>query len=254
MEVRPRRPTRGRSRGVVAEDGPLNPSPEAAVRPPRVLTRVAWPGDQRAGRTCRDGCLVAGRDGGARSGGVRRALFPGAARRRFGAGRRRLSGGRHAYRAGPGRHGRRVVGPVRCRSHSCPSRPLRRACGLAAAGALRCGWGGAGDEYPPFVRAVEGGETVRGLRVVATPGHTAGHLCLFDEDRSTLFSGDAVGSQAGLLTQGPRPFIADPEEAMRSLRLLSALGAHRMLFGHGGEVPDPAGALMAFIASEGLQT
>ncbi|MEP6629311.1 MAG: MBL fold metallo-hydrolase [Lapillicoccus sp.] len=115
-------------------------------------------------------------------------------------------------------------------------------------------WGGAGDEYPPFVRAVEGGETVRGLRVVATPGHTAGHLCLFDEDRSTLFSGDAVGSQAGLLTQGPRPFIADPEEAMRSLRLLSALGAHRMLFGHGGEVPDPAGALMAFIASEGLQT
>ncbi len=63
-------------------------------------------------------------------------------------------------------------------------------------------WGGGGDEYPPFVHPVEDGTTVRGLRVVNTPGHTAGHLCLFDEDRSTLFTGDAVGSQAGRLTQG----------------------------------------------------
>ena len=31
-------------------------------------------------------------------------------------------------------------------------------------------WGGAGDAYPPFVRPVVGGETVRGLRVVATSG------------------------------------------------------------------------------------
>ncbi len=38
---------------------------------------------------------------------------------------------------------------------------------------------------------------------------------------------------------------------MRSLSLLTDLGAHRMLFGHGAEVPDLAGALMAFVASEG---
>ena len=109
-------------------------------------------------------------------------------------------------------------------------------------------WGGAGDAYPPFVRPVEDGTSLRGQRVVATPGHTAGHLCLFDEDRSVLFTGDAVGSQAGRLTQGPRPFIADPDEAMRSLRLLSALGARRMLFGHGDEVPDPTGAMTVFVS------
>ncbi len=112
-------------------------------------------------------------------------------------------------------------------------------------------WGGEGDVYPPFVHPVPDGTILRGLRVVATPGHTAGHLCLFGEDRSVLFTGDAVGSQEGRLTQGPRPFTADPDEAMRSLRLLSALGAHRMLFGHGDEVPDPPAALARFVAGEG---
>ena len=38
---------------------------------------------------------------------------------------------------------------------------------------------------------------------------------------------------------------------MRSLRLLSALGAHRMLFGHGDEVPDPPAALAQLVDGGG---
>jgi glyoxylase-like metal-dependent hydrolase (beta-lactamase superfamily II) len=32
----------------------------------------------------------------------------------------------------------------------------------------------------------------RSIRVIATPGHTPGHICLLDEDNSLLFSGDHV--------------------------------------------------------------
>ena len=41
----------------------------------------------------------------------------------------------------------------------------------------------------------EDGETVPGipgLRVLVTPGHSPGHLCLYDEDRDLVFSGDHV--------------------------------------------------------------
>lgn len=59
------------------------------------------------------------------------------------------------------------------------------------------------DEYPqpaaPKVigdRFVEGGQLLdipgRRIRALATPGHTGGHLCLLDEDRRMLFSGDHV--------------------------------------------------------------
>ena len=39
--------------------------------------------------------------------------------------------------------------------------------------------------------------SIHGLRVVATPGHTSGHLCLLDEDHGLLFTGDAIGAEAG---------------------------------------------------------
>ncbi|MEP6650697.1 MAG: MBL fold metallo-hydrolase [Lapillicoccus sp.] len=108
-------------------------------------------------------------------------------------------------------------------------------------------WGGVGDTFPIAVRPVDGDTMIRGLRVLATPGHTPGHVCVFDEDDAVLFTGDAIGSQAGRLTLGPAPFIADQQEAVRFLRRLVDLGADRMLFGHGNEVASPAEALARFI-------
>jgi glyoxylase-like metal-dependent hydrolase (beta-lactamase superfamily II) len=108
-------------------------------------------------------------------------------------------------------------------------------------------WGGRDDVFPSPVRAVADGDTVRGLRIVATPGHTPGHLCVLDEDHGTLFTGDAVGSDSGGLTQGPEGFITDHWDAVRSLRRLADLRADRMLLGHGDEIPDPADALVRFV-------
>jgi glyoxylase-like metal-dependent hydrolase (beta-lactamase superfamily II) len=93
------------------------------------------------------------------------------------------------------------------------------------------------------------GTLIHGLRVVSTPGHTPGHLCLLDEGEGILFTGDAISSHAGQLSQGPEVFIADAQQAPRSLKRLVELRADRMLFGHGDEVAEPANALASFATS-----
>lgn len=92
-------------------------------------------------------------------------------------------------------------------------------------------------------RPLSHGDVVGGLRVLATPGHTPGHVSLLDEDRGVLLVGDCLGAVDGDLVRAPEQFTADHEEAERSLhRLLDVRGA-RMLFGHGAELDDPWEAL-----------
>ena len=109
-------------------------------------------------------------------------------------------------------------------------------------------WGGSGDSFPVAARPAEEGALVHGLRVVTTPGHTPGHVCLMDEDQGVLFTGDAICRQAGQLTQRPEMFIADQEHAVQSLRRLLQLRPDRMLFGHGEELANPTERLATFLA------
>jgi glyoxylase-like metal-dependent hydrolase (beta-lactamase superfamily II) len=109
-------------------------------------------------------------------------------------------------------------------------------------------WGHPDDGYGGAVRAVVEGDTVRGLRVVHTPGHTPGHICLLDEGSGVLFVGDAFGSQDGHLMRAPAMFTADAEEAESSLRRIASLTAARMLMAHGAEVADPVTAVRLLLA------
>jgi len=78
-------------------------------------------------------------------------------------------------------------------------------------------------------------------RVVHAPGHTAGSCALFLEDRSLLFSGDALVTVD--IARGPRgragpqivrgPHTADADLALRSLDVLAATNAQTVLPGHG---------------------
>jgi glyoxylase-like metal-dependent hydrolase (beta-lactamase superfamily II) len=78
-------------------------------------------------------------------------------------------------------------------------------------------------------------------RVVHAPGHTAGSCALFVEDRSLLFSGDALvtldvargprGRQGPQVVRGPH--TADADLAVESLAVLAATGAETVLPGHG---------------------
>ena len=75
-------------------------------------------------------------------------------------------------------------------------------------------------------------------RVIHAPGHTAGSCALLLEDRSLLFSGDAlVTLDMTRGRTGPRiirgPFTEDAELALESLDALAATKADTVLPGHG---------------------
>jgi ribonuclease/clavin/mitogillin len=75
------------------------------------------------------------------------------------------------------------------------------------------------------------------LRVILTPGHSAGHLCFFLEDEAVLFSGDNV---LGLGTTAiPPPPAGDMALYVRSLERMKELDASLLCPGHGPPVREP---------------
>jgi glyoxylase-like metal-dependent hydrolase (beta-lactamase superfamily II) len=103
-------------------------------------------------------------------------------------------------------------------------------------------WGNA----PLSARALDDGGTVRELRVLATPGHTPGHVSFLDGE-GTLLVGDLIGSRDGHLERAPAMFTADAAQAELSIRKLAETGCERMLFGHGAEIDEPLPALRTLL-------
>jgi glyoxylase-like metal-dependent hydrolase (beta-lactamase superfamily II) len=86
------------------------------------------------------------------------------------------------------------------------------------------------------------GELYGSLRVVATPGHTPGHMSYFDERDGTLYAGDAlltVGGEVSISGFGPRYFPLTRlvtwhrPTALASARRLLELPIRRYAAGHG---------------------
>jgi glyoxylase-like metal-dependent hydrolase (beta-lactamase superfamily II) len=84
-------------------------------------------------------------------------------------------------------------------------------------------------------RTVRDGERLDefGLRVIHTPGHTPGSICLLMEDRRVMFTGDTVGYSTGQIVGPRKTFSLDVDEALRSVRRLSEFEFDVMLGGHG---------------------
>lgn len=123
---------------------------------------------------------------------------------------------------------------------------------MAATAAV--GYAGAGDidqlRAPRDLVAVADGDEVFGLRVLATPGHTPGHISVFDPETGLLVAGDALVSDAGGRIAGPNPgFTDDLELAHESVRGLPADEVTTILVGHGEPVLDDGGAQLAELAA-----
>jgi glyoxylase-like metal-dependent hydrolase (beta-lactamase superfamily II) len=71
--------------------------------------------------------------------------------------------------------------------------------------------------------------------VVATPGHTSGHISLWFEGDRVLVAGDALAGHDGRPTVGV--FNADPAGAAASAQHLATLDVDVACFGHGEPVP-----------------
>jgi glyoxylase-like metal-dependent hydrolase (beta-lactamase superfamily II) len=88
-----------------------------------------------------------------------------------------------------------------------------------------------------------GGETYAGLRVLATPGHAADHVCFLSED-GVCFSGDLVlGLGSTIVPPGGSSLAA----YMDSLRLLQAEEIELIAPGHGPWITDPTAKLAEYV-------
>jgi glyoxylase-like metal-dependent hydrolase (beta-lactamase superfamily II) len=74
-----------------------------------------------------------------------------------------------------------------------------------------------------------------GLRVVATPGHTPGHISLLHEPTRTVITGDAIFNAFGL-RYPPRVFCTDFRLNARTAHVLGELEYERAGFTHGPEI------------------
>jgi glyoxylase-like metal-dependent hydrolase (beta-lactamase superfamily II) len=87
-----------------------------------------------------------------------------------------------------------------------------------------------------------------GVRVLFTPGHTPGHMCLYHERSRTLFAGDALTADNGKL-QGPNAGATpDMPLAQQSIRKLAELDVQTIVCYHGGIVSDDAGGQLRRLA------
>ena len=95
----------------------------------------------------------------------------------------------------------------------------------------------------PLVPAVDG-DNVFDLRIVATPGHTPGHIAVLDEALGVLVVGDALTTTDGRPTSYPMGSTEDIEEAQRSVAKLAALDFETLFVGHGEPIQSGASALV----------
>jgi glyoxylase-like metal-dependent hydrolase (beta-lactamase superfamily II) len=89
-----------------------------------------------------------------------------------------------------------------------------------------------------------------GLRVVHTPGHTPGSVCLYAERHRLLFSGDVLQVIRGRLTYASAFFSHDLPGARSSVERLAALDVGTIALSHYPPWTDDAnGALRALAAA-----
>jgi glyoxylase-like metal-dependent hydrolase (beta-lactamase superfamily II) len=108
-------------------------------------------------------------------------------------------------------------------------------------------------------RTVGHGDRIGSLEVVATPGHTPGHIALLDPRDRTIYCGDVYSTIGGVASSAkayPRfPLVRmgtwSPEIDLESARILRALEPARLAPGHGKTVEAPGAAMDAAIARVG---
>jgi glyoxylase-like metal-dependent hydrolase (beta-lactamase superfamily II) len=105
-------------------------------------------------------------------------------------------------------------------------------------------------------RLLKAGETVGSLEVIATPGHTPGHIAFLDRRDGTLIAGDTYNTQGGIVTGGTLrllfPFHAmatwSKLTTLHSAETLVALNPSRLATGHGKVLDNPVPAMQQAIA------
>ena len=117
------------------------------------------------------------------------------------------------------------------------------------------GYAGAEDipsiTTPRPINPVGDGDTVFGLQVVTTPGHTPGSISVYDAANGIVVAGDALIVEGGSPNYPGAQFTEDMDEARQSVAKLGELTFETLLVGHGEPIEGGASAAVAELASQG---
>ncbi len=110
---------------------------------------------------------------------------------------------------------------------------------------------------PRPLTPVGDGDTVFGLSIIDTPGHTEGSISVYDPLASVLVVGDAMngrgggvsGDASGVTGANPR-FTSDMEQAANSVKKVAGLEFDSLYFGHGDPLEGNASQLVEELAAE----
>jgi len=106
-------------------------------------------------------------------------------------------------------------------------------------------------------RLLKPGDRVGSLEVVASPGHTPGHIAFLDVRDRALIAGDALQTRGGIAVSGDLrllfPFVAmatwNKPSALASAVALRALNPSLLATGHGEALTNPGTAMDRAIES-----
>ncbi|MEV4282939.1 MBL fold metallo-hydrolase [Actinoplanes xinjiangensis] len=89
------------------------------------------------------------------------------------------------------------------------------------------------------IQGIKDGDDVFGLQMVGTPGHTLGHVSIFEPATGVLVAGDALRNQNVLEGSAPL-YTADATQAAASVKKLAGLDVRTILPGHGRPITSGA--------------
>jgi glyoxylase-like metal-dependent hydrolase (beta-lactamase superfamily II) len=102
---------------------------------------------------------------------------------------------------------------------------------------------------PRALRPVNDGDSVFGLSIVGTPGHTFGHVSVLDTAAGILVAGDALGTVGGPLAGSNPQFTEDVTAAKATIVKLGKLRFETLLVGHGEPILTGAAAQVAALGA-----
>jgi glyoxylase-like metal-dependent hydrolase (beta-lactamase superfamily II) len=106
---------------------------------------------------------------------------------------------------------------------------------------------------PSRVRPIEDGDVLPvlgGLRVVHTPGHTPGSICLYASRDRILFTGDVLQRRRGRVVFASPLYSDDHAAARASVRRLAALDVATIVFSHYAPLAEGANETLATLARQ----
>jgi glyoxylase-like metal-dependent hydrolase (beta-lactamase superfamily II) len=94
-----------------------------------------------------------------------------------------------------------------------------------------------GDELP----------ILGGIKILHTPGHTPGSICLYLQSKKLLIAGDLLGHRLGLKLPS-KAFTVDITQEIQSVKRVAALDFDIICFGHGSPIRHQARQAVADFA------